>query len=100
MQKQDLSGSSSIFADRGSCGVQGQAMYRSKYGEFPKLNHWNYSQWRKHMEIILRAEDEFELTIGNENAPPDNQQVQLAEYRRRKGKAIALIFGSCTTSAQ
>jgi len=75
-------------------------MYRSKYGEFPKLNHLNYSQWRKHVEVILRAEDAFELTIGNENAPADNQQVRLAEYRRRKGKAIPLIFGSCTTSAQ
>jgi len=52
------------------------------------------------MEVILRAEDPFELTIGNEHAPPDNQRVQLGEYRRRKGKAIALIFGSCTTSAQ
>ena len=52
------------------------------------------------MEVILHAEDAFELTVGNENAPPDNQRVQLAEYRRRKGKAIALIFGSCTTSAQ
>jgi len=52
------------------------------------------------MEVILRAEDAFELTMGNENAPPDNQRVQLTEYRRRKGKAIALIFGSCTTSAQ
>jgi len=52
------------------------------------------------MEVILRAEDAFELTMGNENSPTDNQRVQLTEYRRRKGKAIALIFGSCTTSAQ
>ena len=52
------------------------------------------------MEVILHAEDALELTFGNENAPPDYQQVQLTEYRRRKGKAIALIFGSCTTSAQ
>jgi len=75
-------------------------MYWSKYGEFPKLNHLNHSQWRKHMEVILRAEDAFELIIGNENAPADNQRVELAEYHRRKGKAITLISGSCTTSAQ
>jgi len=52
------------------------------------------------MEVILRTEDALELTIGNENPPPDNQHIQLAEYHRRKGKAIALIFTSSTTSAQ
>jgi len=100
MLQHNLASSSAINVESGISGVQSNAMYRSKYGEFPKLNHLNYSQWRKHMEVILRAEDAFELTIGNENAPADNQRVQLAEYRRRKGKAIALIFGSCTTSAQ
>ena len=80
--------------------VQNNSMYRSKYGEFPKLNHINYSQWRKHIEVALRAEDAFELTQGDEIPPPDHQRIQLADFRRRKGKAIALIFESCTTTAQ
>jgi len=96
MLKQDLSASSASNAESSICSIQSQAMYQSKYGEFSKLNHLNYSQWRKHMEVILPAEDAFELTVGNENASHDNQGAQLA----RKGKAIALIFGSCTTSAQ
>ena len=74
-------------------------MYRSKYGEFQKLNHLNFSQWRKHIEVALRAEDAFELTLGNELPPPENQRIELADFRRRKGKAIPLIFESCTTSA-
>ena len=65
MRQPDLSASSAINLESGICSIQGQTMYRSKYGEFPKLNHLNYSQWRKHMEVILRAEDVFELTIGN-----------------------------------
>ena len=80
--------------------AQNNLMYRSKYGEFPKLNHINYSQWRKHIEVALRAEDAFELAQGDENPPPDNQRIQLADFRRRKGKAMALIFESCTTNAQ
>lgn len=100
MFNQDPSTSSAGITETAISTIPSQMMYRSKYGEFPKLNHLNYSQWRKHMEVILRAEDAFELTIGNENPPPDNQRIQQAEYRRRKGKAIALIFESCTTSAQ
>lgn len=45
-------------------------MYRYKYGGFPKLNDLNYSQWHKHMEVILLAGDWFELTVRNENALP------------------------------
>jgi len=100
MLQHNLTSSSAINVESGISGVQPKVMYRSKYGEFPKLNHLNYSQWHKHMEVVLRAEDAFELTTGNENAPADNQRVHLREYHRRKGKAIALIFGSCTTSAQ
>ena len=94
MLPHDLSSSSAINGEGSISCVQSNAMYRSKYGEFPKLNHLNYSHWRKHMEVILGAEDAFELTIGNENPPAENQRAQLAKYRRRKGKAITLIFGS------
>ena len=75
-------------------------MYRSKYGEVPKLNQINYSQWRKDIEVPLPAEDAFELTQGDEIPPPDHQHIQLADFRHRKGKAIALIFKCCTTIAQ
>ena len=68
-----------------SLATQNNSMYRSKYGEFPKLNHINYSQWRKHNEVALRAEDAFELTQGDENPPPDNQRIQLADFWHRKG---------------
>ena len=73
MLQHNLASSSAINVESGISGVQSNAMYRSKYGEFSKLNHLNYSQWRKHMEVIMRAKDAFELTIGNENASTDNQ---------------------------
>ena len=82
------------------CAIQIHAMYQSKYSEFPNMNHLNYSQWRKHMEVILHAKNAFELTIGNENPSPDYQHIQLVEYHRQKGKAIAPMFESCTVSAQ
>ncbi|RPA89978.1 hypothetical protein L873DRAFT_1719870 [Choiromyces venosus 120613-1] len=80
--------------------LQSQTMYQLKYGEFPKLNHLNYSQWHKHMELILHAEDAFEITLGNEETPPENQCIQNADFCHYKGKALALIFESCTITAQ
>jgi len=100
MFNEDLTTSSINNAEGPNSAMQSNVMYRSKYGEFPKLNQLNDSQWQKHMEVVLRAEDAFELTIRNENPPTNNQRIQLVEYHRRKGKAIALMFESCTTSAQ
>ena len=100
MYNQDPTTSSINNAEAPNSATQSNAMYRSRYGEFPKLNDLNYSQWRKHVEVLLRAEDAFELTIGNEKPPADNQRLQLAEYCGSKGKAIDLMFESCTTSAQ
>jgi len=86
MFNQDQFSASAGNAETAVSTIQSHAMYRSKYGEFPKLNHLNDSQLRKHMKVILRAEDAFELMIGNEQPPLDNQRIQLAEYRHRKGK--------------
>ena len=83
-----------------SLAAQNNSMYRSKYGEFPKLNHINYSQWHKYIEVALRAEDAFELTQGDEITPQHHQRIQLADFQRRKDKAIALTFESRTTTAQ
>jgi len=101
MFNQDQFSDSARNAETAVSTIQSHAMYQSKYGEFPKLNHLNYSQWRKHMEVILRAEDAFELTIGNEQPPPDNQRIQQAEYRRQEGKEIApdlrILYYECPT---
>ena len=75
-------------------------MYPCYNGEFPKLNHIYSSPWFKHIEVALRAEDAFKLTQGDAIPQPDHQWIQLADLRRWKGKAIGLIFESCTTTAQ
>ena len=68
-------------AEQFSNGIQNQTdgTYRTKYGITPKLTSFNYRQWARSIQIFLRAENALAITLG---------------------KALAIIFNSCTIITQ
>jgi len=40
------------------------SVYRTKYGNTPKLTSFNYRQWARSIQIFLRAENALAITLG------------------------------------
>lgn len=73
------------------------------YGETQKLNETNYHQWRIAIEAFPLVENALKIVHRTENRPvgASAAQVQAAgRYATRLGKAYALIFSSCSQTAQ
>ena len=77
-----------------------ESTYTCGHGKFAKLTSLNYTQWAADVTAVLIAEDALEIVQGNEPAPPTTQRTTAADYRRRKGKAYATLFMSCTPGMQ
>lgn len=69
-------------------------IYRSKYGETPKLTHDNYHQWHQAMEPFLQAVGAYDIVVGDED-PPAGARA-LAEYNMRVGKVRSMIHAACS----
>lgn len=75
-------------------------IYRYDYGETAKLTHNNYYNWSRDMMIFLDVEQALGLTLGDEEAPPADQEADLADYQHRAAKAAAMIYASCSPLVQ
>src|SRR5947209_8430381 len=77
-----------------------ESTYTCSHAKFAKLTSGNYTQWAADVTAVLIAEDALEIVEGNEAAPAATQRAAAADYRRRKGKAYATLFMSCTSGVQ
>jgi hypothetical protein len=79
------------------------AKYTCKYGSTDKLTAKNYHSWKRDMEAFLLSEDALDIVQGKELAPAANArdpvaQATLRDFRRRSGRAFAMITTSCDES--
>jgi len=74
-------------------------IYKCKYGETRKLTAKNWHQWSRDMEFFLQAEDALEIVLDLE-AEPEEGSENLALYRRRLGKAAAMINAACHSTVK
>ena len=72
--------------------------YRCKYGEAPKLTHYNYSEWAPLMENFLHTENAWSIVIGDEERPPVNARIPYQDFLKRSAKATAMLVASCSRS--
>ena len=79
-------------------GAEGD-IYKCKYGETRKLTAKNWHQWSRDMEFFLQAEDSLEIVLGMEEVPEKNSE-SYAHYRKRQGKAAAMINAACHSSVK
>ena len=79
-------------------GAEGD-IYKCKYGETRKLTAKNWHQWSRDMEFFLQAEDSLEIVWGMEEVPEKNSR-SYAHYRKRQGKAAAMINAACHSSVK
>lgn len=89
-------------AEQSSEAIQNQTdgTYRTKYGITPKLTSFNYRQWARSIQIFLRAENALAITLGEEPEPPAQQVQRRSDWIMREGKALAIIYNSCTMITQ
>ena len=79
---------------------EADSIYRTKYGSTPKLTSFNYRQWARSIQIFLRAENALAITFGEEPEPPVQQIQRRSDWIMREGKALAIIYNSCTMITQ
>jgi hypothetical protein len=68
--------------------------YTCKYGTTDYLTARNYHTWKRDLSAFLEGEDALEIVLGNEHPPAANATAQFRDYRRRSGRAYALIYSS------
>ena len=73
--------------------------YQCKYGEMAKLNHLNYSQWRRDIEFFLQAEQALSIVLGEE-VRPQGPSTKSNDFDKRAGIGAAIIHASCETSVK
>ena len=73
--------------------------YRCKYGEMAKLNHLNYSQWRRDIEFFLQAEQALSIVLGEE-VRPQGPSTKSNDFDKQAGIGAASIHVSCETSVK
>lgn len=75
-------------------------VYRTKYGDTQKLNSFNYRQWARSIQIFLRSENALAIALGEEEQPPPEDRQNRSDWIAREGKALAIIYNSCTSVTQ
>ena len=70
--------------------------YKCKFGECPKLTHYNYEEWSTNMENFLEAKNYLPIALGSEARP--NTANNLRDYNLRAAAAKAMIVSSCSKS--
>jgi len=73
--------------------------YRCKYGETAKLNHLNYTQWRRDIEFFLQAEQVLSIVLGGE-VRPQGPNTKSNDFDKRAGIGAAIIHASCESSVK
>ena len=68
--------------------------YHCKYGETAKLNHLNYTQWRRDIEFFLQAEQALSIVLGEESCP-QGPSTNASDFDKRAGIGAAIIHASC-----
>jgi len=86
--------------DSSSIATSTDGIYRTKYGDTPKLNSFNYRQWARSIQIFLRSENALAITLGEEKQPPPLDRQNRSNWIAREGKALAIIYNSCTSVTQ
>lgn len=86
--------------DSGFSNPAPDGIYRTKYGETPKLSSLNYRQWARNIQIFLRSENALAITLGEEVQPPLEHYQNRGDWIAREGKALAIIYNSCSTATQ
>ncbi|PWW80562.1 hypothetical protein C7212DRAFT_341267 [Tuber magnatum] len=89
-------------SEQSSEGIPNQTdgIYQTKYSTTPKLTSFNYCQWARSIQIFLRAENALGITLGEKPEPPVQQMQRCCDWIMREGKALAIIYNSCTMITQ
>ena len=73
--------------------------FSCKHGNTALLNFQNYHTWKSALTVYLRAENAFEIVLGNEDPPAANASFNVREsYQRRRGKALSMLYSSTDQS--
>jgi len=75
-------------------------VYRTKYGDTQKLHSFNYRQWARSIQIFLRSENALAIALGEEEQPLPEDRQNRSDWITRVGKALAIIYNSCTSVTQ
>lgn len=86
--------------DSSSITTTADGVYRTKYGDTQKLNSFNYCQWARSIQIFLRSENALAIVLGEEKQPPPEDSQNRSDWIAREGKALAIIYNSCTSVTQ
>ena len=86
--------------DSSSITTIADGVYRTKYGDTQKLNSFNYRQWARSNQIFLRSENALAIALGEEKQPPPEDRQNRSDWIAREGKALAIIYNSCTSVTQ
>jgi uncharacterized protein YheU (UPF0270 family) len=85
------------------------AKYTCKYGSTDMLTATNYHAWKRDMEAFLLSEDALDIVEGREQAPnagsregtrDASMREAIRDFRRRSGRAYAMITTSCDDSVR
>ena len=86
--------------DSSSITTAADGVYRTKYGDTQKLNSFNYRQWARSTQIFLRSENALAIALGEEKQPPPEDRQNRSDWIAREGKALTIIYNSCTSVTQ
>ena len=86
-------------------------IYRSKYGETPRLTSINYHSWSRATQFVLRAAQCWRIvtreeqrpeppTAGNNTRVWERYEDKLEQYNTHYDTAAAIIYQSCSTQIQ
>lgn len=86
--------------DSGSITIPPDGIYRTNYGDTQKLNSFNYRQWARSIQIFLRCENVLAIALDVEQQPLPEDCQSRSDWIAREGKALAIIYNSCTSVTQ